>query len=274
MIKTPFALKGDALIHISEASSGLSDYICPSCGDVLIAKKGNIRAHYFAHKNVEMCNNGLETALHMYTKQLIESEKKFWIPQLTYNFHATNKHWTLLKPQLIEFERIDKEKTFSNIRADIVGYIKNVPLIIEVCVTHPVDSDKLNKIKTLDISTIELILDKDVLYDNDKLKNAIIGPSENKKWLYNRKSHEFMKKLYYNNPATEPPSKCKYNRHYKKSTFCFSCTYYYNINIPYQNTLEQDIGNEGGYKSACFYKSGVNSYDKFLAYLRGKESSK
>lgn len=38
MINTPFALKGDVLIHISEASSGLSDHVCPSYGDVLLSR--------------------------------------------------------------------------------------------------------------------------------------------------------------------------------------------------------------------------------------------
>lgn len=43
-------------IHISEAESGDNGYICPFCYGKMIAKKGNIKEHHFAHENTRKCD--------------------------------------------------------------------------------------------------------------------------------------------------------------------------------------------------------------------------
>lgn len=69
-LKLPFAVRGEALVHISEATSGRqSDCLCPGCGEPLIARKGIKLAHHFAHDGGTNCS--VETALHMLGKRLI-----------------------------------------------------------------------------------------------------------------------------------------------------------------------------------------------------------
>ena len=55
-------------IHDVKENSGL--FSCPSCGSRLIAKRGSIREHHFAHKGSFHCS--LETYLHLLAKRLFE----------------------------------------------------------------------------------------------------------------------------------------------------------------------------------------------------------
>ena len=51
--------KDDNRVNIDETRSNQS-YYCPYCGTELIAKKGNIRVHHFAHKKNHICSDSWE----------------------------------------------------------------------------------------------------------------------------------------------------------------------------------------------------------------------
>ena len=77
-----YALKDNKLIHISNVENGLKcGCICPSCKGKMIAKKGKIKVHHFAHYNKD-CGLAGETALHLKCKEIIEKNKTFWIPSV------------------------------------------------------------------------------------------------------------------------------------------------------------------------------------------------
>src|SRR6478609_912503 len=74
------------LIHINEVDKAVSGkYHCLQCGDELIARKGKIKRHHFAHKNKIECN--FETYLHKLGKLMfydaykdcIVNKKPFYI---------------------------------------------------------------------------------------------------------------------------------------------------------------------------------------------------
>jgi len=48
-MKLPYGLLADQFIHISEVQSGRTDVQCPYCNKALVAKKGKIKRHHFAH---------------------------------------------------------------------------------------------------------------------------------------------------------------------------------------------------------------------------------
>jgi len=54
-MKLPFGVFEGKYIHISEIDSGRTDVLCPYCQLSLIAKKGRIKRHHFAHDGVG-CN--------------------------------------------------------------------------------------------------------------------------------------------------------------------------------------------------------------------------
>lgn len=81
------------------------------------------------------------------------------------------------------------EKRLGKIIPDIVLYKNGTPLILEVAVTNKVNEEKKKKIKGLDISTIEIKLNKSLLinaFDKDKLEQDIIFNTKGKSWVYNK----------------------------------------------------------------------------------------
>ena len=59
------------LIHITDAVRGLAcNCICFECGETVLARKGNIKEHHFAHaNNKDSCTIHPESVLHKYAKQ-------------------------------------------------------------------------------------------------------------------------------------------------------------------------------------------------------------
>lgn len=51
-MRLPFGIFEGRYIHISEIKSGRTDVCCPYCNQPLIAKKGRIKRHHFAHSGV------------------------------------------------------------------------------------------------------------------------------------------------------------------------------------------------------------------------------
>ncbi len=158
-IKNPFGLRDGIIVHISDitkAENGLRcQCVCPHCNSVLIARLGNTNVHHFAHRN-EDCTFALETALHFFAKQVLEETKYICLPEVEYIWHGRK---TVLYPESsFYFDTVAVERRIGTIIPDIVLRKGNSELIIEIKVTHEIDSDKFDKIFSLDISTVEIDL--------------------------------------------------------------------------------------------------------------------
>ncbi len=67
-------------IKADNAKKGV-DYFCPDCNGRLRRKVSKLGTYFFSHLPGEGCgSNGLETVLHLLTKQVIETEKQIWLP--------------------------------------------------------------------------------------------------------------------------------------------------------------------------------------------------
>lgn len=85
---TAFGLKDGKIIHISEVpieDNGLKcGCLCPVCNDMLVAKKkGKKRVPYFAHKSNSSCTGSIETALHLFAKEVIKENRCLVLPKLS-----------------------------------------------------------------------------------------------------------------------------------------------------------------------------------------------
>ncbi len=201
-VKLPYALNNNQLVHIDDIKgSGIQeDCFCPSCGAVLIARKGTKKVHHFAHYKTMECEHALESALHLAAKEILSKEKKFRIPAYAKEINEEDvfnedvevfidlpSSLTLIKEETFVVDDVILEKRTDNIIPDIVLEIKGQKVIVEIAVTHFIDEVKLEKIKQLGISTIEIDLSKsDRTINNEILKEEIIIGTENKKWIYNR----------------------------------------------------------------------------------------
>lgn len=93
-IKTPFAkeekteiLNSSQLIPAEKAIQS-TDYYCPDCGEVVRRRKSNKGTYHFFHLGNECSGGGLETILHLLTKEVIEQEKQIWLPNCNAHFNV------------------------------------------------------------------------------------------------------------------------------------------------------------------------------------------
>jgi len=201
IIKSPFGLREGELVHISEVERGLScDCVCPSpsCGSKLIARKGKVRSPHFAHWKSDECAHGLETALHMKGKEILKKYKYINLPPVNVEFpNSPKKDWIINGKYKVIPEKIILENKLGEIVPDILIYYKNVPLIIEIVVTHDVSSEKLSKIHEMGVSALKIDLSKiNRSFKDDDLVETIVDKIGNKTWLYNIKASKILKDVH------------------------------------------------------------------------------
>lgn len=216
-------------INITDVKSGLqSDAFCVVCNSQLIAKKGEIKTHHFAHINGTECKYWRETFIHLAVKKYLSETKSIRLPRYYMD--------SVPAQEAMDFTFTDcvVEKRLDSIVPDICLIADNgTKLIVEVAVTHFCDDVKIEKIKHLNISCVEI--------DLSKFKGCkSIGVDEIKyilelgvyiKWLFHRKLSTAQKlidtiKAEINSIdkelGKECPSKIKYScefTHTVKTTF-------------------------------------------------------
>lgn len=185
-----YALKDGQLIHISKVESGLNcECYCPSCGERLVAKKGNKVVHHFAHKANSECVAGYQTSLHLLAKEILAESKTLLIPKVSIDFSKygdTYKETIISEPKMIDIDKVELEQKQGEIIPDIIVYCGGKKIYVEIYVTHRIDDCKLEKIKNCGISTIEIDLSQtDRFISKDMLKEALIEKTDNKTWVFN-----------------------------------------------------------------------------------------
>jgi hypothetical protein len=217
---TMFGLKEGKVIHISEIlikERGLKcNCTCVKCGQPLVARLGEVNEHYFAHHVKCNCKGSIETALHLFAKEVLQRNKKLVLPKLSVKYYIEEDkvhflseeqtcYWREVKEHVfaehrdITFDKVEIEYAIADIVADAALYKANRHLLVEVKVTHEVDVIKLNKIKEINVSTIEVDLSKEFdnyyEFDRETVESAIINNTSMKRWIYNVNYEGFKKKL-------------------------------------------------------------------------------
>ena len=157
------------LVYIEDVDKGLAcNCTCPACHARLIAKKGKIKLHHFAHHDCKPCAYGAETTLHLAAKDILNKAKKMYLPERTIKIAGREFH---ADGGFINIEKVELEKRYTQdgvIIPDVVITRNNgKKLFVEIFVTHKVDLDKLDKIKDRHISAIEIDLSSLLLEKND-----------------------------------------------------------------------------------------------------------
>ncbi len=192
MTQIPFGVKDGIMVDIHQVDKGLAcGCQCAHCLSSLIARKGKINVHHFAHKPGAVCQNSYETSIHKMAKQILMNEKHLKLPglQITVKdktergIEYTKTEW-VCESQWISFDEVKEEVTLGNIRADIVGYKNKYPLIIEIMVTHASGQNKKRYIRNQAWAAIEINLTElGYQADTEILKENILDSITNKYWL-------------------------------------------------------------------------------------------
>ncbi|MBK1650366.1 competence protein CoiA family protein [Rhabdochromatium marinum] len=181
------------LVSVEEVARGKScDCCCPSCGEILIARQGEVRTWHFAHASGHDCEGGAEGALHKAAKQLIVSGAAVLVPAL----EARESHqlddgrcgeaalsrpdevWQLTDPR--------EEAPVGDYRIDVMGMHGTRPVFIEVAVTHLVDPLKREALSSFGIHAFEIQLDpsRHESWSWDLLRTDVLERSDNRQWLF------------------------------------------------------------------------------------------
>ena len=132
------------LIDIADAA-GHDKFYCIDCNAVLNPKNRNPETRkrdiYFSHYGI--CPGNLETYLHKLAKQLIEQERKIYLPRLG----------------RVNIDRVGLEQPMKNFIPDaLLTDASGQDIIIEIFVTHKTQKVKIEKIKATGLNAFEIDL--------------------------------------------------------------------------------------------------------------------
>jgi len=152
------------IVHIDNVQRGLNcNCICPECKTKLVAKKGEINKHHFAHSNGQNCIKALETAIHLLAKQIISQADEIF----------------LSKDQVFTYDLCELEKSYEDIIPDVILTKDDEIIFVEIVVTNNIDRDKEIKIKRINIKTLVIDLSKiDRQIDEEDLKIEVLANCE------------------------------------------------------------------------------------------------
>ncbi len=91
LLKHGLDVKRQEIVSINDVASGLGcNCLCPSCGEKLVAKKGEIKQWHFAHNSNESCEYAEQTAVHLIAKDIIAKHGVF-LPKAPFNDPVKNQ---------------------------------------------------------------------------------------------------------------------------------------------------------------------------------------
>src|SRR4051812_31677944 len=145
-----YGLRDGSLLFIADVPSGLAcRCVCACCRKPLIAKKGSVRRHHFAHLEVTSCQGAAESALHILAKELLAEMVAFTVPPYDFVRQRKTRLGLLVRHQALvangeQFPILNVriEEREGDFIPDIIIESDARALILEVAVTHKVTRAK------------------------------------------------------------------------------------------------------------------------------------
>lgn len=182
------------IVHVSEVERGLAcECVCAECEARLIAKKGEVNQMHFAHFRSQPCEHAGESALHKFAKDILSKRGEIRLPEVGADFG--NEKLIKHRSQFFSFDRIILEKRENSIIPDVIAIKGNRKLLIEFAVTHFCDDAKINKIKGLGISALEVDLSGFRHESSREDWESAIVELAPREWLHNPRVGEARREL-------------------------------------------------------------------------------
>jgi hypothetical protein len=138
------------MCHISEVEQGLAcSCVCVECGLPLVARKGPIRQHHFAHAGETNCNPSPENLTHRYAKELIGARLRAIEPAFEVRVAAAGVEAWARQPALVfEAQKAEVESLafMPDFKPDVLLHKGACKLAVEVYFRHQVAVEKLERI--------------------------------------------------------------------------------------------------------------------------------
>lgn len=208
-LKNPYGVQDGIIVTADEVPNGLAcGCVCPGCHERLIANHGKgLKQPYFSHKSGAECDAAYETVLHLMAKDILADLKRLRLPPLglavgTELIEGSKKKVGLLKQRLVdipeamtnhgispdqivpegylqEFDRVELEIYLDVIVPDVVMYVGDRRLLVEIYVTHATTDAKRRWLKDHEVPAIEFDFSAtDRAITRDELKKAFLKQSK------------------------------------------------------------------------------------------------
>lgn len=191
----PYGLRADGtLAHVADVLSGLAcGCTCPGCGTPLVARKGTVKLHHFAHHADRACAGAWESTLHILAKEVIAAARGISLPE------AVAVHGHLVEhvsaAMTFAYDAADAEVRMGAITPDIVLYGAGRQLLVEVHVTHPAENAKLEELRLRELPAIEIDLSKAPRHAPREYHADLILRTAPRRWLFNAKIEAVIARL-------------------------------------------------------------------------------
>jgi hypothetical protein len=159
----------------------------------LVARKGAIRQHHFAHQSPIECPGVVETILHRLAKELFREIPSIQLPEyrLRLRHRIDHKpdveHEQLVMPaQVLQIAEVRIESHEGAIIPDIVLVSRGGrSLFVEITVSHGVDRPKLRQLRKANQAAIEIRLtESDGWLTPEELRSKLANDVRSKSWAF------------------------------------------------------------------------------------------
>lgn len=200
-----YGLRDGALLFITDVPRGLGcNCVCANCRRPLVAKKGPVRIHHFAHHRSSICEGAVESVLHSLAKELIAELDSLVVPpyefikrRRTKTGAVAEQRSTVAKGGNVRITGVRLEKSEGNFIPDVVIDTGSRSLIVEIAVTHKVTREKLRRIRRRNLPAIEIRLDsQDTFLPREELRLKLQQDLASKVWLFHPKQRDTERKFF------------------------------------------------------------------------------
>lgn len=176
-----------AIHHVSTVPNGLAcGCKCPACGEKLVAKHPAKIQQHFAHVSGAECARAVETAIHLYAKQLLSESRRIRVPDLSGDAQAFNGEVVreiAYLSKMLTFDRVALEVVRAGFTPDAICTTSGHDLLVEFRNTHAVDHVKMQRLSDAMTRSIEVdIRQAQLITDKEELDTYILDLAP-RKWL-------------------------------------------------------------------------------------------
>lgn len=185
------------LITIGEASSNSAiRYICPKCRQQMIARIKHAPDDCFRHRYNQGCDFDFKASLVKVIFDMLEKEKKLYIPNVYIEFKAKPKE-LLKKGNLYNIGKVEFGDNEEDCYPDIKITAQGKKLYIIIKTIHD-PSNKLKKyVKQENLSAILLDFTKyKGPISKQEIKDILFADASIKSWLNNKTANEWFEKFF------------------------------------------------------------------------------
>lgn len=182
------------LKHVDDARRGKAcNCRCLACGEALIARQGDIKAHSFAHESGTDCQYAIDAMWNALAAELIAARGRFGTPALKVRVaregpRSVAKASETIPCKLLRVDSVSVDRRLHPQRPSVAMLVQGRELILEVTHGHRLDAHKRAAIEKLSLPAIELHLAETSCETIEEFEQLLLGESALKHWIFNPKA--------------------------------------------------------------------------------------